>query len=186
MSLILVTGGVRSGKSRFAEELAEKTSDSVIYVATGEAWDEEMTARIEHHQARRPASWGCVQVGGLLSGGRLSDSLTACASHEVVLVDCLSTWVSNRLMSVPEQEWRSEAITRDVLRDAQEWLSAIADAGHGQTVIAVTSEVGLGGVAMNRLGRWFADVLGDVNQLTAKQADTVYAVLSGIPWRIKG
>ncbi|MED4584708.1 bifunctional adenosylcobinamide kinase/adenosylcobinamide-phosphate guanylyltransferase [Brevibacillus choshinensis] len=181
MSLILVTGGVRSGKSRFAEELAEKTSDSVIYVATGEAWDEEMTARIEHHQARRPASWRCVEVGG-----RLSDSLTACASHEVVLVDCLSTWVSNRLMSVPEQEWRSEAITRDVLRDAQEWLSAIADAGHGQTVIAVTSEVGLGGVAMNRLGRWFADVLGDVNQLTAKQADTVYAVLSGIPWRIKG
>lgn len=181
MSLILVTGGVRSGKSRFAEELAEKTSESVIYVATGEAWDDEMTARIQRHQARRPARWGCIEVGGCLR-----ESLTDCAGYEVVLVDCLSTWVSNRLMSVPEQEWRSKAITRDVLRDAQEWLSAIADAGKRQCVIAVTSEVGLGGVAMNRLGRWFADVLGDVNQLTAKQADTVYAVLSGIPWRIKG
>lgn len=181
MSLILVTGGVRSGKSRFAEELAEKTSESVIYVATGEAWDEEMTARIERHQARRPANWGCVEVGG-----QLTESLAACTRYEVVLIDCLSTWVSNRLMSVPEPEWRSEAVTRDILLDAQEWLSAVDDAGKSQTVIAVTSEVGLGGVAMSRLGRWFADVLGDVNQLTARQADTVYAVLSGIPWRIKG
>ncbi|MDR7317195.1 bifunctional adenosylcobinamide kinase/adenosylcobinamide-phosphate guanylyltransferase [Brevibacillus nitrificans] len=181
MSLILVSGGVRSGKSRFAEELAEKTSESVLYVATGEAWDEEMTARIARHQARRPASWGCVEVGG-----RLTESMAPAADYEVVLVDCLSTWVSNRLMSVPEQELRSEAITREVLRDAQEWLDYIAAAGQKQTVIAVTSEVGLGGVALSRLGRWFADVLGDVNQMTARQADAVYAVLSGIPWRIKG
>ncbi|QRG68811.1 bifunctional adenosylcobinamide kinase/adenosylcobinamide-phosphate guanylyltransferase [Brevibacillus choshinensis] len=181
MSLILVTGGVRSGKSRFAEELAEKTSGSVIYVATGEAWDEEMTARIEKHQARRPAHWGCVEAFG-----QLADVRAASAGYEVVLVDCLSTWVSNRLMSVPEPEWRSESITQEIVRDAKEWLAGVAEAGQSQTVIAVTSEVGLGGVAMSRLGRWFADVLGDVNQLTARQADTVYAIMAGIPWRIKG
>lgn len=181
MSLILVTGGVRSGKSRFAEELAEKTSQSVLYVATGEAWDEEMTARIALHQARRPASWGCVEVGGSLTA-----TIASAADYEVVLIDCLSTWVSNRLMCVPEQELRSEAITREVLREAQEWLEMIEAARQKQTVIAVTSEVGLGGVALSRLGRWFADVLGDVNQMTARQADAVYAVLSGIPWRIKG
>lgn len=181
MSLILVTGGIRSGKSRFAEELAEQTGKSVIYVATGSAGDEEMAERIAQHRARRPAHWGCVEAGE-----SLTQSLSACTSHEVVLVDCLSTWVSNRLMRVPEQEWRSETITQDVLRDAREWLSAIAASGHSETVIAVTSEVGLGGVAMSRLGRWFADVLGDVNQLAARQADTVYAVLAGIPWRIKG
>lgn len=182
MSLILVTGGVRSGKSRFAEELAQQASESVLYVATGEAWDSEMSARIERHRARRPASWGCVEVGG-----RLGESLPACSGYDVVLVDCLSTWVSNRLVSVSEEEWRSEAVTREVLTDAQEWLAAVtAGSNPGQTVIAVTSEVGLGGVAMNRLGRWFADVLGDVNQMAARQADTVYAVLAGIPWRIKG
>lgn len=181
MSLMLVTGGVRSGKSRFAEELATRTGETVIYVATGEAWDAEMAVRIERHKARRPASWACVEAGG-----RLAESLEACAGYGVVLVDCLSTWVSSRLMSVPEEQWRSEAITRDVLREAEEWLAAVAQRGAQQTVIAVTSEVGLGGVAMNRLGRWFADVLGDVNQLAARQAKTVYAVMAGIPWRIKG
>jgi adenosylcobinamide kinase/adenosylcobinamide-phosphate guanylyltransferase len=179
LSLILVTGGVRSGKSRFAEELAEQSEGSVLYVATGKAWDKEMQARIERHRERRPTDWGCIEVGE-----SLADARVATEKYDVVLIDCLSTWVSSRLMSVPESEWRSEAITQSILQETQLWLSALD--GADRTVIAVTSEVGLGGVAMNRLGRWFADVLGDVNQLTAKQADVVYAVLSGIPWRIKG
>jgi adenosylcobinamide kinase/adenosylcobinamide-phosphate guanylyltransferase len=102
----------------------------------------------------------------------------------VVLVDCLSTWVSSRLMEVPEPEWRSEAVTQAIVREAETWLSAVERSE--KTVIAVTSEVGLGGVAMNRLGRWFADVLGEINQRTAQSADKVYVVWSGIPWRIKG
>ncbi|MGE7273367.1 bifunctional adenosylcobinamide kinase/adenosylcobinamide-phosphate guanylyltransferase [Brevibacillus panacihumi] len=179
MSLILVTGGVRSGKSGFAEELASETGKRVLYVATGEAKDEEMHSRIALHRSRRPADWGCVEIPL-----RLSESIQAAREYEVVLIDCLSTWVSNRLMAVPEPEWRSEAITREVYEEATSWLDGVA--ASSRTVIAVTSEVGLGGVAMSRLGRWFADVLGDVNQMTARRADTVYAVLSGIPWRIKG
>ncbi|MDH4618993.1 bifunctional adenosylcobinamide kinase/adenosylcobinamide-phosphate guanylyltransferase [Brevibacillus sp. AY1] len=179
MSLILVTGGVRSGKSGFAEELASETGKRVLYVATGEAKDEEMRNRIELHQARRPAEWGCVEIPQYLS-----HSIQAAKEYEVVLLDCLSTWVSNWLMAVPEEKWRNDAITQEIYQEAKAWLDGLAAAP--QTVIAVTSEVGLGGVAMNKLGRWFADVLGDVNQMTARRADTVYAVFSGIPWRIKG
>lgn len=179
MSLIMVTGGVRSGKSRYAEELAKEQGGRVLYAATGQAWDEEMEQRIERHRKRRPADWGCAEIGS-----RLTDSLAACEAYDVVLVDCLSTWVSSRLMEVPEPEWRSEAVTQAIVREAETWLSAVEQSE--KTVIAVTSEVGLGGVAMNRLGRWFADVLGEINQRTAQSADKVYVVWSGIPWRIKG
>ncbi|MED1948044.1 MULTISPECIES: bifunctional adenosylcobinamide kinase/adenosylcobinamide-phosphate guanylyltransferase [Brevibacillus] len=179
MSLVLVTGGVRSGKSRYAEELAMKLSSRVLYVATGKAWDDEMKQRIELHQARRPLEWGCVEVGE-----RLTDYHAFREQYDVVLIDCLSTWVSNRLMSVDESEWRSASHTQALLQEAEAWLSLVQNSP--QKVIAVTSEVGLGGIALSRLGRWFADVLGDVNQRSARQADAVYAVLSGIPWRIKG
>lgn len=175
----MVTGGVRSGKSRYAEELAEATGNRVLYVATGQVWDDEMRTRIELHQKRRPREWGCVEVGE-----RLTDYAAGSKGYDVVLIDCLSTWVSNRLMNIEESEWRSEAYTSALLQEAAAWLELVSQSQ--QTVIAVTSEVGLGGVAMSRLGRWFADVLGDVNQMSARQADTVYAVWSGIPWRIKG
>ncbi|MGG4493606.1 bifunctional adenosylcobinamide kinase/adenosylcobinamide-phosphate guanylyltransferase [Brevibacillus reuszeri] len=179
MSLIVVTGGVRSGKSRFAEELATESGRRVLYVATGQAWDAEMRARIELHKERRPIDWGCMEVGE-----HLTDYVGASVEYDVVLIDCLSTWVSNRLMNISEEEWRSEEHTAALLQEAEAWLGQVQ--ASSQTVIAVTSEVGLGGVAMNPLGRWFADVLGDVNQMSAQQASTVYAVLSGIPWRIKG
>lgn len=179
MSLVLVTGGVRSGKSRYAEELAKSLGSRVLYVATGQAWDEEMKQRIDQHQARRPVEWGCVEVGA-----RLTDYHSFSEQYDVVLIDCLSTWVSNRLMGIEETQWRSEAHTQALMQEAEQWLSLVSQSP--QKVIAVTSEVGLGGVALSRLGRWFADVLGDVNQLSARQADTVYTVLSGIPWRIKG
>ena len=175
----MVTGGVRSGKSRYAEELAHASGSRVMYVATGQAWDDEMRARIELHQKRRPQEWGCIEIGE-----RLTDYAASSTGYDVVLIDCLSTWVSNRLMKLEESEWRSETHTDALLKEAAAWLELVAQSR--QTVIAVTSEVGLGGVAMNRLSRWFADVLGDVNQISARQADVVYAVWSGIPWRIKG
>jgi adenosylcobinamide kinase / adenosylcobinamide-phosphate guanylyltransferase len=179
LSLIVVTGGVRSGKSRFAEELAAQAGSPVLYVATGQVWDEEMKQRIERHRARRPRDWGLAETNGTLSA-----ALPQMERYPVVLLDCLSTWISTRLMSVPEASWRDEAISRALMDEAELWLDAACSGG--RTVIAVTSEVGLGGVAMTKLGRWFADVLGDVNQLAARRADTVYAVLAGIPWRIKG
>lgn len=166
MTLILISGGVRSGKSQFAEDLANQKGAKILYQATGIACDQEMEERIEKHQKRRPEDWGLLES----SYDLVADYL----DYDVVLVDCLSTWVSNRLI-------QEEEVT--LLSELEEWLKGL-ESGQ-QTVIVVTSEVGLGGVAMSSLGRKFQDLLGEANQRVARQAQEVYAVISGIPWRIK-
>lgn len=180
MGLIYITGGVRSGKSAFAEKLAiQKGGNSVAYIATGVNTDPEMDRRIRLHQERRPASWGLIEAPYQLG------HLTALRpTYEVFLLDCLSSWISNRLLSAPEERWGDQSYAKELLDDLQDWLE---ESGKGAcTVLVVSSEVGLGGVAMSRLGRWYADVLGEANQLVARQANEVYAVISGIPWRLKG
>ncbi|WP_027416954.1 bifunctional adenosylcobinamide kinase/adenosylcobinamide-phosphate guanylyltransferase [Aneurinibacillus terranovensis] len=178
MSLILVTGGVRSGKSAFAERIARETSDSVLYVATGVCTDSEMEQRIEYHQKRRPVSWGLLESSDSLGSAEVYDGF------DVILIDCLSTWISNALLTVPEDSIRDSGVTKRILNDTADWISLIQT--FAGTVILVSTEAGLGGVAMSRLGRWFQDVLGEANQQIARAADEVYAVISGIPWQIKG
>jgi adenosylcobinamide kinase / adenosylcobinamide-phosphate guanylyltransferase len=179
VSIILITGGVRSGKSRFAEQLALGLGGSILYVATGKAYDQEMEHRIQLHQERRPIDWGLAEC---------PDQLEAIfhnpAGYKGILIDCLSTWVSNRLMEVSEENIRDELVTQTLREDLKCWVAAAK--GSEMPVIVVTSEVGLGGVAMTRLGRWFQDVMGECNEWVAKEAEEVYAVMSGIPWRIKG
>ncbi|WP_134704043.1 bifunctional adenosylcobinamide kinase/adenosylcobinamide-phosphate guanylyltransferase [Ammoniphilus sp. YIM 78166] len=179
MSLILITGGVRSGKSRFAEQWAHELGGSILYVATGKVYDQEMEQRIQLHQERRPADWGLAECPH-----HLDLVFQSTEGYEGILIDCLSTWISNRLMEVPEERMRDEQVHLTLREDLQRWVAAAKDLEI--PVIVVTSEVGLGGVAMSRLGRWFQDILGECNQWVAKEADEVYAVLSGIPWRIKG
>lgn len=179
MSIVLVTGGVRSGKSAYAEQLAtERGGHSVLYVATGLAIDHEMEQRIGIHRDRRPRSWGCLE-----SPSDLLADLSEYNKYDAVMMDCLSTWVTNRVVQVPEPQIRDVHETETILRHYREWLQQI---GQLQCpIIIVTNEVGLGGVLMSSLGRWFQDVLGSANQLTAQAADEVYMVVSGIPWRIK-
>jgi len=179
MSLLLITGGVRSGKSRYAEQLAGEKGLPVLYAATGEAWDDEMRERIRLHRERRPAHWGTVEIGM-----KLADLFPPAESYGVVLLDCLSGWVSRRLLQVPEEKMRDREITGQLLEEAEQWL--IRAAQDDRTFIVVTNEAGLGGVALTPLGRWFADVLGEVNQLAAREAGIVDAVLCGLPWRLKG
>jgi adenosylcobinamide kinase/adenosylcobinamide-phosphate guanylyltransferase len=180
LSLILITGGVRSGKSKFAEELAVSHSSSVLYVATGVNVDGEMDSRIRLHQERRPAEWGLVE-----STHSLIQSFGGYHNYEVVLLDCLSTWISNRLLEVPEESYRDPATTERILSEWKQWITNVQTSYSGRTIV-VSTEAGLGGVAMTRLGRWFQDVLGEGNQIAAQEADEVYAVMSGIPWRLKG
>lgn len=168
MRLILVTGGIRSGKSGFAEELASEKGARVLYQATGLACDQEMETRIERHQKRRPKEWGLLESA-------LDLSIEAYNDYDVVLLDCLSAWISNHLLQEKERA--------EVLSILGTWLENLK--GLPQTVIVVTSEVGLGGVAMSSLGRAFQDLLGESNQLVAHYADEVHAVMSGIPWRLK-
>lgn len=179
MSIVLVTGGVRSGKSAFAERLAQEKSASVLYVATGVCSDEEMEQRITLHRRRRPASWGLAETPC-----DADEMIASYSAYDVVLFDCISTWISNLLIDVPEEKWRDPAETERILGKIDCWLSAVRD--YPGTIIAVTSETGLGGVAMSKLGRWFQDTLGEANQRIASEAEEVYAVLSGIPWKIKG
>jgi len=179
LKLILVTGGVRSGKSRFAEELAAAEGERVLYVATGQAWDDETAERIRQHRKRRPAHWGLLELTDCLT-----DVMQSAGEYQAVLLDCLSGWISRRLIELPEERLWDEVITAELFRELEQLID------HGRTyrgtVIIVTNEVGLGGIALTPLGRRYADVLGEANQMAARHADEVYAVLAGVPWRIKG
>lgn len=176
MGLVLVTGGVRSGKSLFAEQLAGY-GRRVLYVATGEIWDGEMAVRIDLHRDRRPPQWGLLETGSLLH------PLQERADEwDAVLVDCLSTWVSRLLIGLPESEWRSPETRARITEEAERFAAWLSERD-GEAVV-VTSETGLGGVAMTPLGRAFQDLLGEVNQIVAERADDVYLMISGRPLQL--
>lgn len=178
MPYVLVTGGVRSGKSGFAEQRAG-LDRRVLYVATGQAWDEEMQQRIDLHRDRRPAQWGLLESGALL---------TETLSHHIeegwdcVLIDCLSTWLANILMSLPESDLRADTTRTQVLAEA-EHLAAMFSRPDLHAVL-VTTETGLGGVALTKLGRAFADLLGEVNQHLARHAEEAHLVIAGRALRL--
>jgi adenosylcobinamide kinase/adenosylcobinamide-phosphate guanylyltransferase len=179
MAFTLVTGGVRSGKSACAERLAG-FSRRVLYVATGQIWDDEMQARIDLHRERRPESWGLLEVREQLADP-LAQEVEA-GKWEALLLDDLSTWVSTILINLPEEAWRTDETRQFVLSEARR----LADFLQKTPVpaVVVTSETGLGGVALTPLGRAFQDLLGEVNQLFAARAEDVYLVVSGRPLRL--
>jgi adenosylcobinamide kinase / adenosylcobinamide-phosphate guanylyltransferase len=182
MSLILVTGGARAGKSTFAEQLARQLGgdQGVCYLATAEPGDEEMRARIAVHQASRPAGWRTIEVPR-----NLRNALSALQppTVRVVLLDCLTLLVSNLLLAHPdragaEDVWPSvQAEIDDLIRFA---------AQPAVTTLVVTNEVGLGVVPATRPGRIYRDLLGRANQRLAAAAAFVYLVVSGVPLEIKG
>ncbi|WP_298516571.1 bifunctional adenosylcobinamide kinase/adenosylcobinamide-phosphate guanylyltransferase [uncultured Nocardioides sp.] len=162
---VLVTGGVRSGKSAHAEGLLAGRA-SVRYVAPGPAYDDaDWAARIAAHRARRPSSWTTVET---------HDLAAALATDEPVLVDCLGTWLAAILDSAT---WW-EAPADDVLAHVTALVDA-AVAALGDDVVLVTNEVGLGVVPAHRSGRVFRDLLGTVNQRFAAASDEVHLVVAG-------
>jgi adenosylcobinamide kinase/adenosylcobinamide-phosphate guanylyltransferase len=197
MKLLFVTGGVRSGKSRFAEQLSEqlarklagqgsaaKGSDedgSVLYVATARALDEEMERRIWLHQQRRPVDWGLLE-----SPDQLPSATGTLDKFSAVLIDSLTSWISNRLLELPEQQQADLSEAQRILQELMDWAGEIREASGEGAVILVSDEVGLGGVAMSPLGRRFQDLLGEANQRIAEQADEMYVLFSGIPLKVKG
>jgi len=184
MKLILITGGVRSGKSAFAEGLAQQMSqDSVLYVATGKAWDEEMQQRIDLHQQRRPECWRTWEEDLQLERLINEESLP-----QVVLLDTLSGWVTNLLFTYTEAEWGKKETRESILARIHSFVDELTSKHtiEDTTCIIVSDEVGLGGVAMTKLGRVFQDLIGSVNQYVAKHAAEVYFVVSGIPMKLRG
>jgi len=161
MALVLLVGGARSGKSRLAVRLASESGNPVVFLATGEAGDDEMADRIAHHRAERPAAWRTVE-----EPTELADAIAAVPEGATLVVDCLSLWVANVLESRDAADVESEA------REA----AALAAA---RTTIAVSNEVGLGVVPATPLGRAYRDVLGRVNAIWAEAADDAYLVVAG-------
>jgi len=172
--LTLVVGGVRSGKSRFAEQLVA-TGPPVTYLATAQAGDAEMTRRITEHRQRRPAQWHTVEEPWELA------TVIAASAGGSLLVECLSLWITNLLLGLPGHE----ALADVGVRLAFEELGAAIGGATGEVVV-VSNEVGCGLLPPNALARRFGDLLGEANQRLAAQAETVYWCVAGIPTRIKG
>ena len=176
----LVLGGIRSGKSAFAEELADRSGELVLYVATGKALDEEMADRIRRHRERRPAHWQTLEEQLYLP-----DALRCSNLHDVevgvILLDSVDVWVSNLLLAEEDEEL--DATERFALESLESTLNLCRE--KVTQLVLVSSEVGLSPVSPNRLGRRFQDLLGTVNQRTAALADEVYLVVAGIPVKVK-
>ena len=167
--ILLITGGQRSGKSQYAEQLALSLSPNPIYVATARVFDEEFRQRVALHQARRGPQWTNIEEEKELARHIFS--------QRVVLVDCLTLWATNFFFDLNE----STEQTLLALREQLEALFAQEDV----TYIFVTNELGLGGVSPNATQRRFTDRQGSLNQIVAHQADEVTLMVSGIPIRIK-
>ena len=178
--LTLVLGGIRSGKSAFAEELAGRCEGTVLYVATGQASDEEMGDRIRRHRERRPANWRTLEEPLSLSES-LHQYLEANKGVGVILLDSVDIWVSNMMLA--REGEKTDATERIALESLDSTLT-LCRQRVTQTVL-VSSEAGLSPVSPNRLGRQFQDLLGTVNQRAAAQADEVFLVVAGIPVKIK-
>ena len=179
----LIIGGVRSGKSDFAEREATDSGLKVIYVATARMDDPEMRERVRRHRIRRPADWGCVEEPVQLA----STLQKLSAPRTFILVDCLTLWLTNLFFSglAAQQAERGEPITCPLLTSE---LGALADTLpklRGR-IAMVSNEIGLGGVPMERLSRRFADEQGRLNQHLASLCDRVTLVAAGLPLRLKG
>jgi adenosylcobinamide kinase/adenosylcobinamide-phosphate guanylyltransferase len=181
--LTLVTGGARSGKSTFAERLAAAGRAPVLYLATAEAFDDEMSARIAEHRGRRPASWGTLEATHDLAAALASlDS-----SPGIMLLEDLGLLASNILLALTGDADPTGAVFAQAESLLQQELSALERAREagGWDSIVVTNEVGLGIVPATPLGRVYRDLLGRANQAVAARADDVYLIVAGIPLRIK-
>ena len=179
----LILGGARSGKSLLAEQRAKASGRPVIYLATAQAGDGEMTRRIAHHRQRRPADWGCVE-----ETLHLSAKLQALARPDTcLLVDCLTLWLSNLLFTgrAASQAEAGQAVDCPLLRDETEALIAVLPQLPGQ-VILVSNEVGWGIVPMHPVSRLFADEQGRLNQRVAAVCERVTLVAAGLPLALKG
>jgi adenosylcobinamide kinase/adenosylcobinamide-phosphate guanylyltransferase len=184
--LILVLGGARSGKSTYAQKLAEETtggSSQVAYVATGITCDDEMRARVEQHRRSRAPEWATIEAPAEVAQAIKK----AGEEYAVMIVDCLTTLITNWLAERGQLEEPTEdmvELEKAVLGRVEELIHAAE--GARATVIVVSNEVGLGIVPTFKVGRVFRDLAGLANQIVAREADEVYMMWAGIPQKIKG
>ncbi len=167
--IILITGGQRSGKSRYAEELALSLADNPVYVATAHVWDEEFRERVRRHQERRGPQWTNIEDEKFLSRNDLTG--------RVAVIDCVTLWLTNFFFE--NQNHDTQQVLDMVKAEFDRFTAQDA------TFIFVTNEIGSGGVSVDAVQRRFTDLQGWMNQHIASRADEVILMVSGIPVKIK-
>ena len=167
--IVLITGGARSGKSAYAEQMALALSEAPVYLATARIWDDEFRERVRRHQERRGPQWTNIEEEKYLSRHPVAG--------RVVLVDCLTLWCTNFFFDLESQV--DAALT--AAREEFDRFTA-----QDATFLFVTNEIGMGGTSDNEIQRKFTDLLGWMNQYAASRADEVILMVSGIPVKIKG
>jgi adenosylcobinamide kinase/adenosylcobinamide-phosphate guanylyltransferase len=170
MSITLVIGGARSGKSQFAEKLATDSTLACCYIATATAIDEEMAQRIAHHKTRRPQHWVLRECPLALADLLKTES----QQPQTILVDCLTLWLNNQLHTNPNQIFPDlfSSLTNSIQNSKA-------------NIIFVTNEVGLGIIPLGEITRQFVDEAGRLNQKIAQIADDVIFMIAGLPLDIK-
>lgn len=177
--VILITGGQRSGKSSFAEQLALQLSEHPVYVATAHIWDEEFRHRVRIHQQRRGPQWTNIEEERILSRHDLTG--------RVAVIDCVTLWCTNFFFDPEDTTPPNQKNWHAVVDNALKRLKSEFDlfTAHDATYIFVTNEIGSGGVSESVVQRHFTDLQGWMNQYIASKSDEVYLMACGIPVKIK-
>ena len=165
--LTLVIGGARSGKSRHAEICVERHAPPHAYIATAQAFDDEMRARIDEHRARRSADWQTIDAPF-----ELVSALNGVPDRQSVLIDCLTLWLTNVMLAERDVDEESRQLADVLAKPRGPWF-------------VVSNEVGLGIVPDNPLGRRFRDAAGRLNQMVAERASSVIFMVAGLPMKVK-
>ena len=178
-NLTLILGGARSGKSSYAQSLAEATGKPVTFIATAQALDDEMSVRIQKHRAERPLNWETLEIPFEI------------ASHvplksSVVILDCITLLISNLLMQFVKNDLVEEVpFMSAVQKEINELISTLRFSAQEQDWLIVSNEVGLGLVPPYQMGRVYRDAIGWANQQLAREADKVIFMVAGIPMTVK-
>lgn len=181
-TIILCSGGARSGKSEFAEQLALSLKGRKAYVATGQAFDDEMKDRIKKHQLRRGKDWITFEIPLHLHENWEQIKNVS----DVILIDCLTMFTSNHVFAHGDINTQEDAnrIESIILKELRLLLQEINNS-NDKTVIFVTNEIGLGIVPENKLARYFRDITGRVNREVASAANKMYLTISGVTIELK-
>jgi len=170
--IVYITGGSRSGKSAYAQNLAERHAGTLLYVATAEVRDDEMADRVAKHRSARGARWQSLEEPVALAE-KMPAEAAACSA---ILIDCLTLWLSNLLERHDDDDALFEGKTAALITVLRELDT---------TTYVVSNEVGSGIVPENRLARRFRDLAGRMNQQFAEAADEAWVVVSGLPLKLK-
>jgi adenosylcobinamide kinase/adenosylcobinamide-phosphate guanylyltransferase len=185
MSVILVTGGARSGKSSYAEELCKNIGKDICYIATAKSIDSDMEDRIKKHRASRPDDWATIEKYS--SFEHLSDN-EIFKTRDTFILDCVTIMITN-IMFDKDIDYDTctndvlDAVERDILYEFTKLINLMK--ASEKNLIMVTNEVGTGLVPAYRLGSIFRDIAGRMNQFLASQSDEVYMTVCGLPQKLK-